>query len=313
MKFHIHKALAIAAAAAILVPVAAAFAAPVAVPNPALPAIPPNVQALLPITLTGTGTDCKGKAPTAANPNDTCTLSDLLPPTVLPEPDAILAMLQGQVQLIAAALGQQPADLLSRVLGESVPSVNGVVLTVNELLNRLIGTKVFDATSNGILGTTEISVGNVSHAFDMTVPVVATDIDCLPGQSDTACKAANNNPRRLELPGYEVNQSNWVPEEPVLIPATTLLGFEIVPANAIIGTSIAVPLVQGLGAVGLALAPGLALPAPLPITGLTTTNAAGETKPSLAFAQVCTADPASRVLPRPAQPDQGQPGDHEHR
>src|SRR5437762_3322922 len=103
MKFHIHKALAVGAAVAIIAPIATAFAAPVAIPDPAIPPLP----AAVPITLFQ-GPHCTGPAKPTDSPTDKCTLKDLLPPTVLPDPAAVLAMLQGQVTLIAAALGEQP-------------------------------------------------------------------------------------------------------------------------------------------------------------------------------------------------------------
>lgn len=242
MKFRIHKALAVAAAVAIIAPVAAAVADTVPVPTPpALPTLP-----TLPITVPPIPT---------------------LPPVSYPNPEATLAMLKGQIQLVAAALGTTPDELLATVLGTEIPSASSIVMTVNDLLNRLAGTKLFDATSNGVLGTTEIAIGNISHGFSMT-GIAKPAVDgpkCLPATDSNPCPAAPN-PWTATLPKYDKVTSDWLP--------TT-------PAESVLGTSILLPLLNGL-------TPALPVGLPaLPVVPSYSTGGQNGDVPT----QVCTAAP----------------------
>jgi len=239
MKFRIHRLVAVAAAVGLIAPVAAALAD--TVPVPATP--PVTVPALpLPITVPPIPT---------------------LPAINYPNPQATLLMLQGQIDLIAAALGTTPQQLLNDVLATEIPSEGSLVTTVNDLLNRLAGTKIFDANSNGILGTTEIAIGNISHGFSMT-GMAKPAIDgpkCLPATSSNPCPTAPN-PHVATLPAYSKVTSEWLPST---------------PAQSVLGTSIVLPLVNGLSP---ALPVGL--PATPPWTGVT---------PGDVPANVCTAAP----------------------
>jgi hypothetical protein len=225
-KFRIRKAVAAFAAVALVTPLATAWGDTVpvpALPLPALPALP------LPITV-----------PPIPS----------LPPVNYPNPQATLAMLQGQIALIAAALQTTPEALLNEVLGTEIPSQGSIVLTVNGLLNRLAGTTIFDATSNGILGTTEIAIGNISHAFNMG-SLAKPAIDgprCVAPATASPCTEAEN-PWVATLPRYSKVTSNWLPN---------------IPAESVLGTSILLPLINGLTPAAPA-----ALPVTLPVTGLT--------------------------------------------
>ncbi|MEY2468919.1 MAG: hypothetical protein QOF21_1617 [Actinomycetota bacterium] len=239
MKFRIHRLVAVVSAVALIAPVAAALAD--TVPVPATP--PVTVPALpLPITI----------PPLPA-----------VPPITYPNPAATLAMLQGQIDLIANALKTTPQELLNTVLASEIPSEGSLVTTVNDLLNRLAGTKIFDAKSNGILGTTEIAIGNISHGYSMG-GIAKPAIDgpkCAPATPSNPCPTAPN-PWAATLPAYSKVTSDWLP--------TT-------PAQSVLGTSIILPLVNGLSP---ALPVGL--PAAPPWTGVT---------PGDVPANVCTTAP----------------------
>jgi hypothetical protein len=226
MKFRFRKVAAAAVAVALITPLATAWAD--TVPVPALPL--PSIPALpLPVTL-----------PPIPS----------LPPVNYPNPQATLAMLQGQINLIAAALGEAPDDLLNRVLGTQIPTQGSIVLTVNQLLNRLAGTTIFDDSSNGPLGTTEIAIGNISHAFNMG-SLAKPSIDgprCVAPQKVAPCTDAGN-PWVATLPTYSKVTSNWLPS---------------LPAESVLGTSILLPLVNGLTP-----APPATVPVTLPVTGVT--------------------------------------------
>ena len=301
MKFRIHKALAVVAASALIAPIAGAFAAPVELPNPEIPALPPEV----PITILQ-GARCGFPSNGTDKSPGKCTLSDLMPPAVLPDPDVVLAMLEGQIELIAAALGEQPDELLNKVLGTEIPTGASAVFTVNDLLNRIAGTKVFDATSNGILGTTEISVGNASHSFSLSnVAKPAVDVVCLDTQTDAQCRAAANNPRALEMPKYNVHQSDWSPTVPTLIPA---LIPGLTPENAILGTSISLPLISALGAIGLAAVPGVPTPGPAAAHRPVNHQQCWRDAPVWRSDSGMHHHAFAGHLSRCHQPDQGQPG-----
>ncbi|MEY2425975.1 MAG: hypothetical protein QOI61_1547 [Actinomycetota bacterium] len=224
MKYRMRKAVAALAAVALVTPLATAWADTVPVPGlPTLPALP------LPITI-----------PPIPNP-----------PTVgYPNPQATLAMLQGQIALIAAALQTTPEALLNQLLATEIPSQGSLVLTVNGLLNRLAGTTVFDPLSNGPLGTTEIAIGNISHAFNMG-SLAKPAIDgprCIPPETVSPCNEAPN-PHVATLPTYSKVTSNWLPA---------------LPAASVLGTSILLPLINGLTP-----ASPVAIPVTLPVTGVT--------------------------------------------
>ena len=225
MKFRMRKAVAALAAVALVTPFATAWGDTVPVPSlPTIPALP------LPITF-----------PPIPNP----------PPVSYPNPQATLAMLQGQIQLIAAALQVTPEALLNQILGTEIPSQGSVVLTVNELLNRLAGTTVFDATSNGPVGLIEIAIGNISHAFNMgnLAKDAVSAPRCLPPATVSPCTDAPN-PWVATLPTYSKVTSNWLPS---------------IPAQSVLGTSILLPLVNAL----TPAPPGTPVPVPaLPVAGV---------------------------------------------
>ena len=226
MKFRIHKALAVTAAVAIMAPVAGALADTVPVPNP-LP-IPELPVLPLPITI-----------PAIPNP----------PAINYPNPEATLGMLQGQIELIAAALGQTPEELLNTVLGTEIPTQGSLVMTVNDLLNRLAGTTIFDAASNGVLGTTEIGIGNISHSFNMgTLAFGPASAPRCVSPAPAPC-VDRPNPALSTLPTYSKVTSDWLPS---------------LPAASVLGTSALIPTVNFLS-------PGSPVPLPigLPATGIT--------------------------------------------
>jgi hypothetical protein len=224
MKFRFRKVVAAALAAALITPLATAWADTVPVPPlPPLPTLP------LPVTV-----------PPIPS----------LPPVNYPNPQATLAMLQGQINLIAAALGKTPQDLLNTVLGTEIPSQGSIVLTVNQLINRLAGTTIFDNSSNGPLGTTEIAIGNISHAFNMgSLAKPAADAPrCVAPQKVSPCTEAGN-PWVATLPTYTKVTSTWLPT---------------IPAESVLGTSILLPLINGLTPAAPAT-----VPVTLPVTGVT--------------------------------------------
>lgn len=228
MKFSIQKGVATLAAVVLLSPLANAFGDTVPVPNP-LPI--PSIPALpLPVTIPAIPT---------------------LPAVNYPNPEATLAMLQGQINLIAAAAGETPEALLNKVLSTEIPSVGVTVTTVNGLLNRLAGTTIFDATSNGILGTTEIAIGNISHGFSLGSSIAKPAIDgprCVAPAKVAPCEEAVN-PWVSTFPSYSKVTSDWLPT---------------IPAQSVLGTSIVLPLANGL-------TPGapVAVPVDVPVTGVT--------------------------------------------
>ena len=250
-----YKWLAVGVSVALLAPVAAAIAAGPTIPPVTIPALPVTLPVTLPTTV-----------PTL--------------PITPPDPAVALDVLQGQIELIAAALGQTPDDLLSRVLATEIPSSGSLVLTVNDLLSRLAGTPIFMPDSAGILGTTEIAIGDISHAFNMSVQQPATvGPKCLEATTIDPCPAAPN-PNVAQLPTYSMVSSNWVPA----LPANPA---ENVPGTSNLVVQLLVGLAVGLAGTATALVPGI--PAGLvPVAGLTSSTG----KVNLAApATVCTTTP----------------------
>lgn len=144
------------------------------------------------------------------------------------DPAVWQALIQGQVDLIAAALATTPDTILATVLDTPVPTLDGTTETITETLGqyleRVAGTAVFDETSNGLLGLPEIAVGNISHAYSLSRAMPATSAPRCADPTKIAPCAEAPSPNLAKLPQYTKATSNWVPT----IPTQTALGHSVV-------------------------------------------------------------------------------------
>jgi len=144
-------------------------------------------------------------------------------PPALPDTSTVLSVLQTQINNMAHALQETPSQVLATVLNLEVPTPQGAVdtlsVTVQELVDRVAGTDLFAADSNGILGLPEVSVGQVYHQFlwTATLPKVTVPTCVAPAKLEPCTLAPDPTANRInEIPQYHVSTSQFVPSTPLV-------------------------------------------------------------------------------------------------